>query len=254
MVLGGPMKILVFTEKTDYIKVLGLLAEEIHKDIDVEVISECQLANACVSDHHDLVVIDDRLYHELNEECLDALKKTQVDLIVLLGDRKNVKRYLNFNLLDYFVSPLNWEHIDERLKKQFKRSSALDHIEHKDERPQKYLLKHKSRVQFIDYADILYFEKHDKHVHVHTNHKVYESNESLKKLIGKLPDEFIRVHSAFIVNFDNARAIRSTGNRSYSIAFKSYEGVATMSRKRANELMQDTMKRYRLSYIEENKK
>lgn len=248
------MKILLFTDKTDYAKVIGLLADEIHKDIDVEVISDCQLVNVALSHPHDLIIIDDKVYDQLNVECFEILSKSQMDTIVFLQKKGNIKSYLALNVVDYFVSPLEWERIDLRLKKQFKRMMMLRNLEHEGEVSFKFVLKNKSEIQLIKYADILCFHKTHKLVKIYTTHGEYVTHDSLKHILTRLPKSFIRVHSSYIVNFSNATSIVDAGNRSFSIEFGDHDLVAMMSRKHAEELMHDTLNHYRLSFIKAPRK
>lgn len=244
------MKILLYTEKEDYVKVLGLIANDIHNDIEVDSITDCQLANVALSHPHDLIVIDDRLYDHLNASCLEVLEKTQMDAIVLLQKKSHIHRYLNLRLVDYFVSPFEWQLIDNCLRKEFRRNQVLGNLEHEGEVPHKYVLKKRTEVNLIDFKDILFFHKVDKMVQVHTEDMCYTTHDSLKHIQTQLPDSFVRVHASYIVNFDHATAIVDEGNRSYHIEFTHYNQIAMMSRKRAEELKHDTLNHYRLSFIE----
>lgn len=245
------MKILIFTDKEDYVRVIGLLSSDIHKSIDVEVISECRLANIALTHPHDIIIIDDRIFDKINAECLEILERAQMSLMVFLQYKKNIKRYLHLNVLDYFVSPLRWHAIEERIRLQYKRMTALEHLEHVGEIPHKYVVKDKDSVHFLNYSDILFFEMNDKQLHIHTKDGLFKSHESLKKALVRLPEHFIRVHSSYIVNFNNVLNILNTGNRNYRINFNDYSKYAMMSRKKAEELMKDQYNHYRLSYINE---
>ena len=71
--------------------------------MDVEVVSECQLANSAVSHPHDLIILDDRLFECLKGQIIEVLSEYQMDVIVFLEKKDNINRYLSLNLLDYFV-------------------------------------------------------------------------------------------------------------------------------------------------------
>lgn len=244
------MKVLLFTQKKDYIKVIGLLCKEIHKSLVVEEISAFQLANIATSHPNSLLILDDRLYHDINKECLEVLIRNKVEVMVLMTSIQSVKRYLNLNIVDYFVSPLDWQAIDMRLRKQYKKHIAIQNLKH-EEKQKKIVVKSKTEVFLVPEDDILFFEKRNKEVLIHTYDRIYVCHESLKEIMHHLSENFIRVHSSYIVNFNNAKSVISSGNRKYWIAFENYEDKAHMSRNRAEEILKDAGNHYRLSYITE---
>ncbi len=247
------MQILIYTEKEDYFTVIGLLCDEIHHSIEVKEITECQLANAAVSHNTDLIILDDRVYHTLTFECVEMLEKSQIRIMVLLPTKKNIKKYLALNIIDYYVSPLSWEDIDDRIRDEYRHFLILKKmIVHSKQ--DKLVVKTSNEIFVLPFNDILYLEKSHKETIIHTYEKVYECHDSLKHLLIKLPQSFMRVHSSYIVNFDNAKSIIDVGNRTYHIAFDSYGDYAVMSRKRSEEILDHTLNHYRMSYIEVDKK
>ncbi|WP_240839345.1 LytTR family DNA-binding domain-containing protein [Acidaminobacter sp. JC074] len=247
------MRIHLYTCKSDYEKVLGLLCDDIHHSIEVDCITDCQLINAAVSNSSDLFVLDDRLYDKMNRDCVDLIKSSQIKLIVLLKEKMNVKRYLAFNLVDYFVSPLNWDDIDERLRVEYrnyqflKKSIGLGLEE-------RLVVKTPSEIYAIQYSDILFLEKNQKVTRIHTYDKIYECHDSLKHLLISLPNEFIRIHSSYVVNFNNANHVLDIGNRTYHVIFDDYDECAVMSRQKSEELLEHAVNHYRMSIIDVDKK
>lgn len=247
------MQVLIYTKKQDYIKVIGLLCDDIHASIDVDATSACQLANTALSDRVDLVIIDDRLYEDLTNECIALLEEHQIKLIVLLKKKNEISKYLSMNLVDYFVSPLSWEDIRASIKSVYKELRVLRNLV-KDEGHDKIVVKTSSEIYFVPFKEILYLEKANKETIIHTKAQHIECHESLKKLGSRLPDSFIRVHSSYIVNFTNAKHIIDIGNRTYHISFDDYMEYAIMSRKKSEQLLDHAINHYRLSFIEDTKK
>ncbi|MBI9014082.1 MAG: LytTR family transcriptional regulator DNA-binding domain-containing protein [Clostridiales bacterium] len=247
------MNVLLYTEKSDYIKVIELLCRDIHHDIKVSHITECQLANEAVSRSLNIIILDDHLYKTLTEACIDALIKSQIRVIVFLPKKINIKRYLAFNLLDYFCSPLNWEDIDDCLRHEYRKYLMLKQVGPNDDRSNKLVVKTGTEIVVIKFSEILFFEKKQKSTIIHTHDEIYECHENLKHLLMRLPDSFFRVHSSFIVNFNNARTITDIGNRTYQITFGKEDVYAIMSRKRSEDILQHALDHYRMSFIEEKR-
>lgn len=248
------MKILVFTDKNDYFNVIKQLVIDINKNVTLERVTECELANMTLSNPDYMVIIDDRKYNDLNKDFFEVLKKNQNELVVLLKDKAHIERYLNFNVLDYFVSPMDWIRVNISLKVSIKHMVRLNHLSNRPSELKKFVLRRKTDVIFLDFDDILFFEKKDRAVIIHTVDDVYETHDSLKNVMVNLPPAFVRVHSSYVVNFNHAHSIVETKNRSYAIAFKAYDEVAHMSRQRATEMMQDKHGHYRLSFIGHKRK
>jgi len=243
----------MYTEKEDYIKIVKLLCYDIHNDIEVKCITECQLAYEATSNELNVIIIDDRLYDTLTETCMDMLIKSQIRVIVFLTKKNNVKRYLSLNLLDYFQSPLIWEEIDDCLRNEYRNYMMLKHVGPHYDGSSKLVVKTGTEILVINYSDILFFEKYNKNTMIHTNEHVYECHENLKHLLIKLPDYFFRVHSSFIVNFNNAKTITDIGNRTYQISFGKKDAYAIMSRKRSEDILEHALNHYQMSFVEEKR-
>lgn len=248
------MKILVFTEKNDYMNVISQLVSDINKNVILDHVSECELANMTLSNPQHIVIIDDRLYGLLNNEFFEVLKSNQNKLLVLLKEKENIQRYLNMNVLDYFVSPMNWSRFNNTLKDAIKHMVRINQLNKGSYGIKKFLLKRKTDVLFIDFDCILFFEKKDRTVIIHTLEKTYMTHDSLKSIMVNLPESFVRVHSSYVANFNHVHEIVESKNRSYALTFKDYEKEAHMSRQRAAEMMQDKLGYYRLSFIGHKRK
>lgn len=246
------MRIHIYTEKDDYIKVIGLLCDGIHHDIEVCEITECQLANMSLSRHIDLLIFDDRLYSETSKEALKILADQGVRTIVFLMEKKHIDRYMALDLIDYFASPLNWENINSRLRESHHQQMILRNVG--DIHQNKLVIKTANEIYILKHTDIFYIERNQKLTKIHTQRQVYECQESLKKLISRLPESFIRTHSSYIVNFDNAKQVVNVGNKTYHVTFEEVGEFAVLSRKRSEELLDHAINHFRLSFIDGEKK
>jgi two-component system LytT family response regulator len=240
------MKVLVFSKKSDYAKVLKVLLDELSVNVEIEEVTACRLANLALSRQHDLILLDDRLSGDLTPLLMESLARSQVDVIVFLKQKHNISKYVSLNLLGYYVSPIKWDQVMDNLRILVRRNQLLEHYSQK--KGGKYMVKEHNSVYFLPFEDILFFEKDDKLVKIHTRDQSYHVHESLKHICSTLPSGFLRVHSSYIVNFNNVDRIIES-QRTYSIEFHDYDQIAHMSRKKAKDILSDGYQKYRLSHI-----
>ncbi|QXM06235.1 LytR/AlgR family response regulator transcription factor [Crassaminicella indica] len=100
----------------------------------------------------------------------------------------------------------------------------------------KITIKDKSKISVVPLKEILYFEKVDRDVLVHTQKEEYTLSKTLTELEDKLNSSFCRVHQSFIVNIEKIKTITNMGNRSYQIEFTGSEKTALMSRYKFEKL------------------
>lgn len=248
------MKVLVFTEKNDYFNIIRQLVFDEDPKLMVERVTESELGNLTLSSPKHVLVLDDRLYHKLNEDCLEIFKKNYNQILLLLENQSEVKKYLSLNVVDFFVLPMDWKRFKVSLIQCIHNMQRLSLLIKNEKMINKLVLKRKSDVLFIDFEKILYLEKKDKLVLIHTNHETYETHDSLKNMMAALPKSFLRVHSSYIVNFDHAYRIVESKNKSYFIHFKNYDGVAHMSRQKASDILTNPETHPRLYYIDHKRK
>ncbi len=133
---------------------------------------------------------------------------------------------------DYLLKPIDIEKFEEVLSelilqelKQSKQAS-LDMI----------TVKNKSTSLMIPTKDIIFFEKVDKEIVIHTHKEEYSIGKSLTELENSLNANFLRVHQSFIVNTRFITEIKNIGNRSFCIKFNDSKKTAYMSRYKFEKL------------------
>jgi DNA-binding LytR/AlgR family response regulator len=60
----------------------------------------------------------------------------------------------------------------------------------------------------VHYKDIRYIEGLKDYVKIHTDEKIVVSLMSMKTLADDLPEQFVRVHRSFIVNFERITLVQ----------------------------------------------
>lgn len=242
------MRILVFSKKIDFIRTLKETSKIVSSKIYIEQIECKQMANVSLTGHNHLYVIDDRLYDLLDEGYLNILTKLQVEVVVLLKERESIKKYMALNIVDYFTFPINWDRMDDCIKNAFKRYEVITKLNSKSNAINKFVIKRRTEVLMIDYKEILFFEKTNKTVTVHTKNGSHHTNESLKSIEAVVPDYYFRVHNSYIVNFDMISKVEEVSSRLYNILFEDYEHIAVMSRYKAEALLTNHPGKYRMGY------
>ncbi|HBQ85498.1 MAG TPA: DNA-binding response regulator [Syntrophomonas sp.] len=101
---------------------------------------------------------------------------------------------------------------------------------------EKIVIKLKKETLLLQPGDIIFVEKRERNIILHTKFGVYELNHTLGEMSSILGNRFIRVHKSFIVNPDKIASIQEVSERSYEITFDDYAATAQMSRYRFNEL------------------
>ncbi len=89
----------------------------------------------------------------------------------------------------------------------------------------------KGIVHFIDTEAILYMTTHDKETHIHTEDKVFTSDDSLKVMENRLVySGFMRCHRSYIVNLNRVNKLVYWNNGVYLFSFKEVKERIPVSR------------------------
>lgn len=118
-----------------------------------------------------------------------------------------------------------------KVKKRKKRSDCLPSWV-----SDRLIVKSHKNHYFIRYHDICFFEKRNKNLLVHTLQETITTRENLSNIEDSLPENFVKVHRAYIINLDHISRIENIGNRSYQIEFYDSEETAFMSRYKAETI------------------
>lgn len=136
---------------------------------------------------------------------------------------------------DYLLKPIDIEGFERTLEELVdliqKRS-----LNEKDKKIDKLAIKEDGAIYFVLMNDILYFEKIDREVLVHTAKNVYAINKTLRALEKDLNNSFIKTHQSFIVNKEKIKKIKEIGDRTYDIQFFDCKKKASLSRKKYERL------------------
>jgi len=82
----------------------------------------------------------------------------------------------------------------------------------------------------LDPDQIFFIEKKGRHCTIHSQQGCFSTLLSITDLEAILPQQFIKTHSAFIVNISKILTIKPTNSRNFQICFNGYEKTAWISR------------------------
>jgi DNA-binding LytR/AlgR family response regulator len=137
---------------------------------------------------------------------------------------------------DYLLKPIDISKFKEVLNELL--LIVPRYIKSKDNEVNKLTIKEGNQIYIISFDDIIYLEKNNREVLVHTTKEIFTLNKTLTDLESNfLNKNFIRTHQSFIVNKTKIKRIRLIGNKSYEIEFTATKNKASLSRHRYDALM-----------------
>lgn len=153
----------------------------------------------------DLVLIDIRLKGDKSGLDLAGIlqKKHNLPFIFITSfvDRETLEEAKKLHPIGYIVKPFNEKNIATAIEigmanRQKEQLDLYDQIIQQDF----FFVKDKRMMKKVKFEDILYFEADDNYAFIHTTQHRYIVYLSLKEIIKKLPQYFMRVHRSYIVN------------------------------------------------------
>lgn len=236
------MNVLIVSSNVDVNDIIDKTFGELDLEVELDILDEKNCNSFNFVKAYDLVIINDKYFldftYQIKAYVFSHLLKNNVPTIVLLEDQSRVDVYCGLNLIDYFYHPIDWQRIKLRLKNSEKHKLPVE-ISSKTVVTDKFVVKARNEVNLVDYNDIVFFEKDGKKLFVHLENETLVVQESIKLLMTRVPNKFIRVHNSYVVNTDHISKIREVGNRSYEIMFTNFDKVALMSRYRSDALLKD---------------
>ena len=201
----------------------------------------------------DIIFLDIEMPGCTGFELLERLKTIPMVVFCTAFDQYSLEAF-ETNSIDYLVKPVRIERIEKTVQKlkTFHIKSSSDDILKvlKDIKNQKEVKKMTSitvkkddKIIFIKLDDVSFFEADNNYTTIHSQSGSYLSTESILSLEKKLPDNFLRIHRAIIINKDyikeaqkyfNSRFIITlndkkrtniTSGRSYSENIKEFMGI-----------------------------
>lgn len=131
---------------------------------------------------------------------------------------------------DYILKPFKKEKITQVVNSLAKESGS------KSLASSKIIIKSETDTYFIPSEEVIFAEKLQRNIIVHTKKRTYEVSQNLSELELTLNNNFLKVHRSYIVNLDKVSKLTHLGNRAYELEFEDYEQKALISRNKFDEL------------------
>jgi two-component system LytT family response regulator len=207
---------------------------------DVRVIGECTNGRDAVEvirrERPDLLFLDVQMPEMDGFKVLDALVEEEMPPVVVFVTAYDeyALRAFEVHALDYLLKPLDPNRFAQALARareqlELKRKGAtsgriVEMLQEMRSRPEyldRFLVKSRGRVHFIDAADIDWIEAAGNYVKLHTQDEDHLIRETMAALEERLdPRQFLRIHRSSIVNIDRVNELHPMFNGEYTVVLK----------------------------------
>ena len=199
----------------------------------------------------DLIFLDIEMPGLTGFELLEALETIPFVIFCTAYDQYSLKAF-ETNSIDYLVKPVRLE----RLEKTIEKLNLLDNhftsqnfsnllkeirIQKEVKKMTSITVKKDDKIIFIKLEDVSHFEADEKYVNVITKNTTHLSDQSLTQLEQKLPDNFLRVHRAVIINTNYVKDIQKYFNSRFIIALDNQKKSMITSGRSYNKAIKEWM-------------
>ncbi len=180
-----------------------------------------------ISQNVDLIFLDVEMPEMTGIEFLSAFDKHPYVIIVSSKQHYAIDAF-EFEVTDYLTKPVGLARFSKAIDR------ILNLIQEKQKKETKttedIFFKTDKGVIKLKTDDVLYFEGLENYIKVFTSEKTYVVHHTLKSVIEKLPQQYIRIHRSYIINInhihkiqDNIVVIIVNGNRKVIPVGKLYQ-------------------------------
>lgn len=198
----------------------------LQQDKSVEVIAICRNGLEAIKQidslQPDLVLLDIQMPEINGFEVLNSIKFQPQGVIFITAYDQFALKAFEVHAMDYLLKPFSDERFYEAIEnaktkiglKQSEKETLSKSVEKivngqkgenavlKSSEKERLTFKADGKIYFIDFQDILWFEAYDYYIKIHVDNQFYLVRDSLKKMIERLNESFVRIHKSSIVNTD----------------------------------------------------
>ncbi|MGG3560538.1 response regulator transcription factor [Neobacillus rhizosphaerae] len=234
-----PIKWILAEDHPDSMEIIKYFIGELP---DFQLVASCtngeELVEMVMVMKPDLVITDINMPKKNGilaiKECLSF--HPTLKFIFLTGNDEFAIEAFEINTVDYLVKPIE----RTRLMVAMEKARNILQFEHGDgdtrnHRLHMLPLKEQNCTQYIPLSDIYFIEKAGKKCLVYTKAQIYETSESISKIMSRLDDSFFQAHRSNIINLKKISQIIPQ-NETYMVHFKDYDKPASLSKLKINEV------------------
>jgi two-component system LytT family response regulator len=174
----------------------------------------------------DLIFLDIQMPGLTGFELIEKLETIPLIVFCTAHDEYSLQAF-ETNSVDYLVKPVRLERIEKTIEKlkQFNKNTPQNILEviktltadKENKKMTSITVKKGDKLIFIKLEDVFYFEASEKYVSIFTDKAQFITEKSLAQLENKLPDYFLRVHRAFMINIKFVEEVQKYFNSRYII-------------------------------------
>jgi len=121
-------------------------------------------------------------------------------IIFITSFKEYMEKVFKVNTFDYILKPVTKNKVYPALNRA---------IKYLDLNESKFMFTYNKAFYSLSSCEIVYFEKNKRKVLIHTPSNIYETILATRDLLSKVNDNFIQVHSSYIVNVRYVKQIRN---------------------------------------------
>ena len=169
------------------------------------------------------------------KECLSFFSPMKV--IFIADNNEYAIEAFEIAAVDYIVKPFTQERLDRALERAYHIISfERDKIATEHKSQQKVLpLRDQNATFFIPLSDIYFIEKVGKKCLVYTAIEIYDTNETMARILERLNASFFHAHRSYIINLAKISQI-TPQKESFIVHFNDMDKRAKISKLKINEL------------------
>ncbi|MCF7567253.1 LytTR family DNA-binding domain-containing protein [Sabulilitoribacter arenilitoris] len=187
----------------------------------------------------DLIFLDIEMPELTGFELLEQLDAIPIVVFCTAYDQYSLKAF-ETNSIDYLVKPVRLERIEKTIQKlklfngnnnsqQLLEAIKEMSIKKETKKMTSITIKKGEKLIFVKLEDVVFLEAKDKYVTVFTNTANHLIELSLTQLVVKLPDDFLRVHRATIINTKYVEEVQKYFNNRYVIRLNNKQKTSITS-------------------------
>ncbi|GAB5522894.1 MAG: LytTR family DNA-binding domain-containing protein [Roseivirga sp.] len=198
---------------------------------DIQVVSVCRNGREAVAAINrlkpDLIFLDIQMPGLNGFEVLEKLETTRIPAVIFVTayDEYALNAF-EIHALDYLQKPFTDERFFQALDYARARiqSGVMQDIaqlvapsEPTPAPSGKLKIKASGKIHFLAYENLTRLEGFDYYIKVHYGQAVYLVRESLKGIIQRLPEQFVRIHKSSIININHLQSLEPLSRGNYEV-------------------------------------
>lgn len=185
---------------------------------------------------YDLFILDIEFPYLSGIEIAETIRMNNntCPIIFITNFKEYMEKVFKVNTFDYILKPATKDKLYPALNR------AIKYLDLDDS---KFTFTFNKVFYSLSYREIIYFEKNKRSVLIHTPSDIYETILLTKTLLSKINDDFVQVHTSFIVN---ARYVQQISNDAIIVKLNDKQTVEIpMSRKFKEQARKQILMRLR---------